>query len=319
MSNGSGNFHTYLPISENNMRWDIYLTGAGVATIPPQSQYPLKGHPELYNFRWKSGRVLPEYQILLITEGSGTFESSQTSKVTVEAGSIILLFPGIWHRYKPSKEHGWKEYWLSWNGERLYRLLKNRLLNPEQAVLSLPQPDQVLTAFERILDHIQAHPAENSNVLSAYAMEVLTLALENVETNTVHKDTTVPTEYAHSIDDPIVFKALQIIWNHSYRDFRVNDIVKQLPVSRRTLERKFISCVKYRIRSEITRCRIERAKHLLINTGLPIKHIAFSVGFSSSDRMGKVFQQQLDTTPGQYRKKSRRSDHLSSDAVGIQA
>lgn len=301
------NYFTYLPISENNMRWDLYLTGVGLATVSAGDPYPPKGHPGVYNFRWESGRVLPEYQILLIAEGQGVFESAKTEEITIQAGNVILLFPGIWHRYRPSRSFGWKEYWLSWNGERLYRLMKKGLLNTNQAILSVEHPDRIRAAFERILDHVQQHPAENSNVLSAYAMEVLTLAMEDIVMNEVPKDTTIPVEYAHSIDDPIVFKALQIIWNHSYRDFRVDDLVNQLPISRRTLERKFLNAVGCPIRSEITRCRIERSKHLLTNTTLPIKHIAFSVGFSGSDRMGKVFQNQTGMTPSQFRKNFQHS------------
>jgi LacI family transcriptional regulator len=132
-------------------------------------------------------------------------------------------------------------------------------------------------------------------------MEVLTLAMENIQTALVPKDTAVPTEYAHSIDDPVIFKALQIIWNHSYRDFRVDDLTKVLPVTRRTLERKFEKALGYSIGTEITRCRLERAKHLLTNTTLPITHIALAVGFSGTDWMGKVFNRELGMTPGQYR------------------
>ena len=301
------NFHTYLPISENNIRWDIYLTGAGMATIPANSQYPSKGHPEAYNFRPEVGRVLAEYQILLIAQGQGIFESANTEPIDVRPGTVILLFPGVWHRYHPLKNIGWKEYWLSWNGEQLYRLMKKGLLDPSRAALTLENPDEVLTVFERILNHVQQHPAENSNVLSAYAMEVLTLAMENVETNEIAQDTTLPTEYTHSLDDPIVFKALQIIWNHSYRNFHVDDIAKQLPVSRRTLERKFSQTVKHSIREEITRCRIARAKHMLTNTTLPVKHIAYSAGFASTDRMGKVFQRNLSMTPTKYRSNSKKN------------
>ena len=122
------NFSCYLPISENNMRWDLYLTGIGVAAISAGENYPPKGHPDVYSFKWETGRILPEYQILLIAEGQGVFESAQTEEVTVSAGDVILLFPGIWHRYRPKKKLGWKEYWLSWNGERLYRLLKKGVL-----------------------------------------------------------------------------------------------------------------------------------------------------------------------------------------------
>ncbi len=296
------NFFTYLPISENNMRWDLYLTGMGVATIGAGDDYPPKGHPRVYNFRWETGRTLPEYQILLIAEGEGVFESTKCEQTTVRAGDVILLFPGLWHRYHPLKGSGWKEYWLSWNGEQLYRLMKKGLLDPTRGVLSVNRPDEIVHVFKKILHHLLQHPAENANVLSAYAMEVLTLAMDNVQTKEVPRDTALPTEYAHSVDDPIIFKALQMIWNHSYREFRVSDLTDVLPVTRRTLERKFQQTFGYSIGTEVTRCRLERAKHLLTNTALPIKHIAFSAGFSSIDRMGKVFRDQLRMPPSQYRK-----------------
>lgn len=296
------NFFCYLPISENNMRWDLYLTGVGTASVSAGETYPPKRHPNVYHFRWETGRILPEYQILFIAEGQGIFESAKTEEVKVSAGDVILLFPGIWHRYRPMKNSGWKEYWLSWNGERLYRLLKKGVLAPNRVVLSVKKPDDIIRAFERILGHVQAHPVENSNVLSAYAMEVLTLAMDNRVTKEVSRDTVLPADYAKSIDDPIVFKAVQIIWNHSYRDFRVDELIDTLPVTRRTLERKFTQGLGHSIGTEILRCRMERAKHLLTNTTLPVKHIALAVGFSGSDWMGKVFQREFGMTPSQYRK-----------------
>jgi len=297
------NFFAYLPISENNLRWDIYLTGAGVAGIKPGSDYPPPGHPVLYNFSWREGRVLPEYQILLIAEGEGIFQSDNMDPVPIGAGSIILLFPGVWHRYRPNKNSGWIEYWISWNGERLYRLMKKGVLNPADPVLHLPTSDKVRSVFERIIEHIRRNPTENANVLSAYAMEILALSIENDHCAPAHKDTAIPAEYAHSVDDPLVFKALQMIWNQSYRNLGVEQIVNGLPVSRRTLERKFATVMQRSIKSEITICRLTRAKHLLTNTQLPIKHIAYAVGFSHTDRMLQVFQKKLGTTPSEYRKR----------------
>ena len=78
-------------------------------------------------------------------------------------------------------------------------------------------------------------------------------------------------------------------------------------VTRRTLERKFEKALGHSIGTEITRCRLERSKHLLANTTLPIKHIALAVGFSGTDWMGKVFNRELGMTPGQYRNKFQHS------------
>lgn len=299
------NYFAYLPINANNMRWDVYLTGVGVASIPAGGAYPPDGHPGIYRFSWEMGRVLPEYQILLIAEGQGVFESAKTQEVAVRAGDVILLFPGLWHRYRPSKDSGWKEYWLSWNGEQLYRLLKKGLLNSKQAVLSVKKTEEMVAVFAKILDYVQVHPAENSNILSAYAMEALALAMENVPSRQIQRENAISAEYAHSIDDPFVFKAVQAIWNHSYRDFRVDDIVRQLPVTRRTLERKFMQAIGHSIGTEVARCRVERARHLLTSTSLPVKHIAMAVGFSNTDWMRKVFLRELGVAPSQYRREFR--------------
>ena len=85
------NSFIYLPISENNLLWDLYITGIGYAHIRPEQAYPPKGHPEIYDFKWKTGRVLPEYQIIYIFEGRGVFESVYTGTVELKAGNILLL------------------------------------------------------------------------------------------------------------------------------------------------------------------------------------------------------------------------------------
>jgi AraC-like DNA-binding protein len=295
------NYFAYLPINESNIPWDIYLTGVGVASIPAGMPYPPEGHPDVYNFNWEIGRILPEYQILLIAEGEGVFESAKTKETAVRAGDVILLFPGLWHRYRPSKDSGWKEYWLSWNGEQLYRLLKKGLINPKQAVVSVGKTEELLAIYEKILNYVRTHPAENSSILSAYAMEAMALTMEGAQLRQNPQENVIPADYVHSIDDPVVLKAMQAIWNHSYRDFRVDDIVRQLPVTRRTLERKFRQALGHSIGAEITRCRVERAKHLLTSTSLPIKHIALAVGFSNTDWMRKVFLRELGVAPSRYR------------------
>ena len=302
------NFFQYLPINQENIRWGLYLTGAGVCRVEPDSPYPPKGHPDVYDFNWAAGRVLPEYQILLIAEGSGLFESSPTGSVPLNPGSVLLLFPGLWHRYRPDPHTGWKEYWLSWNGEYLYRLQRQGLLSPTHAVLAARNPDRIRWAFERIFEQVRTHPAENSSVLSAYAMEVLTLAIQNEGKAAAPQDAakSVAVCPENPIDDPVIFNALQLIWNHSYRDFRVEDIVRKLPMTRRTLERRFRRSLGHSIGEEITRCRIERAKHLLANTTLPIKHIALAVGYTGTDRLAKAFRQAASLTPTQFRRQLNR-------------
>jgi AraC-like DNA-binding protein len=48
-------------------------------------------------------------------------------------------------------------------------------------------------------------------------------------------------------------------------------------------------------------CRIERAKHLLVETALPIIDIGRQVGFTDQSYFTAVFQKHMATTPKAYR------------------
>jgi len=109
----------------------------------------------------------------------------------------------------------------------------------------------------------------------------------------------MPTE-AHQ--DAAVAQAVKIIWNHGYRNFTVGELVQRLPITRRTLERRFQQVLGYSIGKELERCRLARAKHLLRHTSLPVSHIALAVGFSGADRLAKAFRRREKMTPRQYRK-----------------
>jgi AraC-like DNA-binding protein len=300
------NYFQYLPISKSNIEWDLYLTGTGAADILPKEQYPPKGHPGTYDFKWEKGRVLPEYQLVYISKGSGIFESTEMGEVKIDSGQAILLFPGQWHRYRPEPATGWKEHWISWNGEYLYRLTKRKYITPRNAILPVKEPESILPLYDRILSIIRQHPAENSRVLAAIGMEILAVILESSREKPVRQDA-IKLKAKYDVEDKLAANAMRLIWSHSYRTNTIENIAEQLCITRRTLERRFRKAFGRTPGQEITHRRIERAKHLLINTKLPIEHIALAVGFSGAVRLGKVFQKMEKTTPSQFRNKRRKS------------
>jgi hypothetical protein len=76
-------YYHYLPTSERDRQWGLYVVGAGYQHIPPKHMYPPSGHPGTHSFVWQFGRILQEYQILYITAGAGEFESTPTGRITV--------------------------------------------------------------------------------------------------------------------------------------------------------------------------------------------------------------------------------------------
>lgn len=106
---------------------------------------------------------------------------------------------------------------------------------------------------------------------------------------------------AFKVDDAIVAQALRFIAERSHEPIKVRDVVAHVPLSWRSLERRFQVCRGVTIGKEITRFRVERAKRLLAETELLVKQIAEACGFANTRRLCEVFRRLEDKTPEQYR------------------
>ncbi|MEX1225039.1 MAG: helix-turn-helix domain-containing protein [Pirellulales bacterium] len=107
---------------------------------------------------------------------------------------------------------------------------------------------------------------------------------------------------AFAVDDPFVARALQFIASTGNRPLKVEDVVEQVPVGGRTLERRFQKLLGRTVSQEITRMRIERVKRLLVETKFPIKKVATACGFANASRLCKTFRQAEGTTRSEYRR-----------------
>lgn len=101
----------YLTVGPNDRLWGTAVNSVGFQEVGPGEPYPPGNHPSRYLFSEERGRILQEYQLLYITKGQGRFRSaSLPHQVSVPQGSLLLLFPGEWHTYRPLEETGWREY-----------------------------------------------------------------------------------------------------------------------------------------------------------------------------------------------------------------
>jgi LacI family transcriptional regulator len=85
----------------------------------------------------------------------------------------------------------------------------------------------------------------------------------------------------------------------------VDDVLDSVPLSRRSLERKFRRAVGHSVSEEIRRAHLERAKQLLIQTDFAMPQIAAASGFTTATRLGIVFQRELKETPTEFRRRVR--------------
>lgn len=116
-----------------------------------------------------------------------------------------------------------------------------------------------------------------------------------------------------AIDDPDVALALNFIRTNAFDGINVNDVLKEVPLSRRVLETRFRSILGRTPHQEINRLRIERIKELLKETELPLSTIAERTGFQHDEYMSVAFKKSVGIPPSTYRNKTKRGVNQSQN------
>jgi AraC-like DNA-binding protein len=320
---GDENQHHYLPVDDRATSWGFYLTTAG-RVLDPAPGHPHGTHPNMYLFDHtpvaadslsersprESGRILPEFQVIYVTDTHGVFESDETGVVEFDGPTLLFLFPGVWHHYRPV---GWSQKgliarWLGFNGDIAYRLLELECISPGTAVRPAARPRHLAAAFDQLIDRIAGNPTADPILLSMHAMDLLASFIESAQAGTAKAD--VPKKAVESVetpsDDELVARMLDLIWTGSHRGLTMDQLCKTAGVPRRTMERRFHAARDHSLLTEVNLCRCRRAQHFLESTDLPVKNVCWLAGFSNPEQMRVTFLQYVGMTPNQFRLGCRR-------------
>ena len=85
----------------------------------------------------------------------------------------------------------------------------------------------------------------------------------------------------------------------------VADVLREVPVGRRSLERRFRHALGRSPLDEIRRVRMERAMALLRDTDLDMPRVAHACGFGSAVRFSIVFRELAGVPPTEYRRRHK--------------
>jgi len=105
-----------------------------------------------------------------------------------------------------------------------------------------------------------------------------------------------------AVKDKLVSQALTYIHHNAKRLIQVEDVVKNLSVSRRNLHDKFMKTLARSVYDEIKRVRIDLISQMLIETDLSISDIALSLGYDNTNHIARYFKQKMGISPVDYRK-----------------
>ena len=109
-----------------------------------------------------------------------------------------------------------------------------------------------------------------------------------------------------AIEDPEVAIAVRFIREHACEAIRVDDVLDQVALSRRALEKRFRQALGRPPHVEIRRVQLERVKELLVGSDYKLEKIAEMTGFSTAQYLAGLFHRVVKMTPGAWRAAGRK-------------
>ncbi len=281
--------YKYFPVSETQRKWGLYATCAGHNRTEPLAQFPSRAHPDEYFFTWEKGRILGEWQIILLEGGRGTVEFRKR-RFAVSQGSLIVLTPDCWHRYRPDNETGWTTYWLGFGGDLATRFASGAGFNPDGEVRALGTKHRFCRLFADTVTDILSG-AKPSLYSAAAQIPPLIAAL---------------TDDGHSGTSRTASKAIQsaqtYIMEHVCEIVDFAALAESLGIPYRTFRHLFTKETGESPLQFQLGIRLARAKNLLASSDIPIAEIAETLGFNSTWYFSHFFSKATGVSPRDYRR-----------------
>jgi len=284
-------FVKYIHAGPLDKEWGLFLTGAGYAQIPAGILYPPNVHPSGYFFTWEKGRILQEYQINYITEGSGVFETAD-GKFQVVPGSVLIVRPGVWHRYKPDAAIGWNEHYIGFNGDFCQNLFNEGFFQQNKPVVYVGFQESLLKIFLEIIQLVKDEKTGHQQVCAANTILALSKILSVIRNQ----------EFAGKSIEQTIRKACMYFRENLNTNVNIEQLAQDLNVGYsyfRQMFRKYtgISPTQYHLS-----LRIQKAKDLLVSTDQSFKEIAIDLGFESYFYFSRIFKDKTGKSPMDFRK-----------------
>jgi len=292
MPSTTADYFRYFPVAPEAAAWGLVVTAAGFTRIRPNAPYPPVRHPADHHFEWDRGRVLEALQVVLITAGSGRFESRGTKPQRIDAGSAFMLFPGVWHRYRPEPTTGWVESWVELRGTTLQRLLRRKVFSPETPVLRSALAAGLETSLEAV--HARARQPQPGFDAELAARGLITLAVWERARHAPRRQTRIAQAVA---------EAERHFSGNLAEPVNVAHLARRLGIAYSHFRKAFKLHTGYAPWQYMLHLRLAQARRLLTASDATIEDVAGSLGFSSAFHLSAAFKEAYGVAPAHWRRR----------------
>lgn len=285
----------YIIYSEEDEQWGLVVTTVGHQKIEVNQAYPPDNHPSAYLFDSVKGRVLDEYQLLYITDGTGIFSYGEHKESSlIKEGKMILLCPGMWHSYKPIEKEGWNEYWIGFKGDIINRIVEEGFFVNQTPIFNVGFNERIVDLYLKAIEIANEERAAYQQALSGIVMHILGLMYYRHKTRDF-------------VDEKLIQKinkAKVIMRECISEKITAEDIAKRMNMSYSGFRRAFKEYTGSSPSKYMLELKLNEAKLLLSTSTQSVKQISYSLNFDNPDYFGIFFKKRTGLTPLEYRNNS---------------
>jgi len=289
-------YSKYVPPSADALAWGAYVTGSGSSEILPGMDYPLVNHPSDHYFSWENGRRLSKYQLVYIEKGQGVFASDKCGTIQVKAGDLMVLFPFVWHTYKPDRDIGWTEHWVEFSGNYINGLMKNRNFRPEKPVLKVGYDSELLNTYNSLIDLLKREPPDYQLLLGAKVAYLI------AHLSSTQKKMSI---LGRPVEDIIAEAKGILLASCEGHPPSHDELAASLKLDYGTFKDLFKRYTGFTPEQFLRQAAVIKAEDLLSNTDISVHDIALRLRFRSELAFAKIFLKQAGFSPEAFRSKTR--------------
>lgn len=254
-----------------------------------------------------------EFEFGVVTKGSIIYKTNQHEYVLNE-GDAVFINSGVLHYLQllvlPSDAGIYTQFFdrtfLAGSSESIFDIKYIKPVVEQTAVDMIPfyQNSSKDRRLIRQIAEAAQTAREKKPFYELHLRNLFSALWEEIYTCTAGADTQVPTENPRDIER---IKMMITFMGEHYNDkLTVSQIADCVPVSERECYRLFQNCLNITPTDFLISLRLRKAQDLLASTQKSIVEIALECGFCSSSYFGKVFREEYQIPPGEYRKRNSK-------------
>jgi signal transduction histidine kinase/AraC-like DNA-binding protein len=282
--------------TEDVMYFDqkIYATGEDTETesgenkinenaLPERSVLIIEDNPDLRNF---IAEILSdEYAVIIAADGIEGLKYAYDNIPDLIVSDVVM----------PGKD-----------GFSLTNILKNDIKTSHIPIILLTAKSEISQQIEGMKSMADAYVTKPFNV--TFLKEIIGSVMKNREILREHYTSEINMD-AHAqnpnkLDRRFINEFTSIIETNLVNEkFNVDDICKQMSISRVQLYRKVKALLDCNVNDYLLNVRLKKSKYLLDQGELSVSEIAYRVGFASPAYFSTVFKSKVGITPTEFKNK----------------